>query len=69
MLGFGGTDNPSISKTQFTVRATANPEVIPKAPIVEVVLALIAQLAVARNLILHIPCITELLMAELENIP
>ncbi|CSA92158.1 Uncharacterised protein [Vibrio cholerae] len=63
VLGFGGADNAPISKTQFAVRATANPEVVTKAPIVEVVLALIARLAVARNLILHIPCITELLMS------
>ena len=47
MTRFGGTQNATIQEGDFAVRAAANTDVVTKAPVVEIVLALITGFGVA----------------------
>jgi len=46
MARFGGAQNASVREGDFAVRATANPQIVAEAPVVEIVLALITRLCI-----------------------
>ncbi|MNT77004.1 hypothetical protein D3C72_2160730 [compost metagenome] len=69
MLGFGGAQNATIGKGQLAVCATTNPQIVAKAPVVEVVLTLITRFGVGRSFILLITSGTQQLMSLFKDIP
>ncbi|MNG74102.1 hypothetical protein D3C79_325750 [compost metagenome] len=69
MLGFRGAQNAAVAEGQFAVRAAANPKIVAEAPVVEVVLALVARLGVGRGFILPVAGGAQQLVAAFEDVP
>ncbi|MNP62865.1 hypothetical protein D3C76_1581950 [compost metagenome] len=69
MARFGGSQNTPVREGYFAVGTAANPQVVAKTPVVQVVLTLVARLCVGRGFVLLIPGGSQKPMALLENIP
>jgi len=69
MARLGGSQNTSVREGHFTVCPAANPQIIAKTPVVQVVLTLVAWLRIGRGFVLLIPGGSQQLVALLENIP
>ena len=54
VAGFGSTQNTPVREGHLAVRAAANAQIVAKAPVVQVVLTLIARLRIGRRFVLLI---------------
>ncbi|SQA99510.1 Uncharacterised protein [Cedecea neteri] len=69
MARFRRAHNSPVREGDFTVRTAANAKIVAKAPVVQVVLALVAWFRIGGGFILLVACGGEQLVALLENIP
>ncbi len=69
VAGFGGTQNAPVREGYLAVRAAADAKVVAKAPVVEIMLTLIARFGVSGSLVLLVAGGAQQLMPLLENIP
>ncbi len=69
VAGFGSTQNAPVGEGYLAVRAAADAKVVAKAPVIEIMLTLIARFGVSGSLVLLVAGGAQQLMPLLENIP
>ncbi|SVK46189.1 Uncharacterised protein [Acinetobacter baumannii] len=69
VFGLGGAQNAAVAEGHLAVCAAADPQIVAEAPVVEVVLALVARLGVGRGFVLLIAGGAQQLVAALEDVP
>ncbi len=69
VLGLGGAQDAPVAEGHLAVRAAADPQIVAEAPVVEVVLALVARFGIGRSFILLIAGGAQQLVAAFEDIP